>query len=130
MAQLKFLSNDDVKRIHNATLRILNEVGYVWTHKESLEILTGAGCKVKSNRVYFPPELVEDSIQKAGKRPTIRGRGGMTKTLGDGNLYFHNLGGALPRVADAAGWQWACVLLALGPIFGTMAMGRLSRRAT
>ncbi len=37
---------------------------------------------------------------------------------------------ALPRVADAAGWQWACVLLALGPIFGTMAMGRLSRRAT
>ena len=37
---------------------------------------------------------------------------------------------ALPRVADAAGWQWACVLLALGPIFGTMAMGRLSRRVT
>ena len=94
MAQLKFLSNDDVKRIHNATLRILNEVGYVWTHKESLEILTGAGCKVKGNRVYFPPELVEDSIQKAGKRPSIRGRGGVTKTLGDGNLYFHNLGGA------------------------------------
>jgi trimethylamine--corrinoid protein Co-methyltransferase len=94
MEKLKFLSDDDVKRIHNATLRILNEVGYVWMHKQSLEILTGAGCKVKGNRVYFPPELVEDSIQKAGKRPAIRGRGGVTKTLGDGNLYFHNLGGA------------------------------------
>ena len=94
MGQLNFLSEDDVKRIHHATLRILSDVGYVWTHKESLEILTGAGCKIKGNRVYFPPELVEDSIQKAGKRPSIRGRGGVTKTLGDGNLYFHNLGGA------------------------------------
>ncbi|MBI5354553.1 MAG: trimethylamine methyltransferase family protein [Chloroflexi bacterium] len=94
MAQLKFLSDDEVKGMHNATLRILNEVGYVWTHKPSLEILTGAGCKIKGNRVYFPPELVEDSIKKAGKKVSIRGRGGVTKNLGDGNLYFHNLGGA------------------------------------
>lgn len=94
MDRLNFLSQDEVKGIHHATLRILNEVGYVWTHKESLEILTGAGCKVKGNRVYFPPELVEDSIEKAGKKVSIRGRGGVTKTLGDGNLYFHNLGGA------------------------------------
>jgi MFS family permease len=34
----------------------------------------------------------------------------------------------LPRVADAAGWQWACLLLALGPIGGTLAMGRLGAR--
>ena len=94
MDRLNFLSQDDVKGIHNAALRILNEVGYMWTHKESLEILTGAGCRVKGNRVYFPPGLVEDSIKKAGKRTAIRGRGGATKTLGDGNLYFHNLGGA------------------------------------
>ncbi|MCC6988185.1 MAG: MFS transporter [Acidobacteria bacterium] len=32
---------------------------------------------------------------------------------------------ALPRVAAAAGWQWACTLLALGPVVGTLAMGRL-----
>lgn len=94
MGRMNFLSEDEVKGIHQATLRILNEVGYVWTHKESLEILTGAGCKVKGNRVYFPPELVEESIKKAGKKVSIKGRGGVTKNLGDGNLYFHNLGGA------------------------------------
>ena len=94
METLKFLSNEEVLKLHHATLRILNEAGYVWTHKESLEILTGAGCRVKGNRVYFPPELVEESIKKAGKKISIRGRGGVTKTLGDGNLYFHNLGGA------------------------------------
>lgn len=32
---------------------------------------------------------------------------------------------ALPRVAAVAGWQWACTLLALGPVVGTLAMGRL-----
>ena len=36
-----------------------------------------------------------------------------------------------PRLAALAGWQWGCVFLALGPIAGFMAMGRLEgARAT
>ena len=49
---------------------------------------------MNGNRVYFPPDLVMDCIQKAKKRPVIRGRNGQVNELGDGNLYFHNLGGA------------------------------------
>jgi trimethylamine--corrinoid protein Co-methyltransferase len=94
MPALKFLSDEDVQAMHEATLRVLQEAGVFWTHKPSLEILQGAGCTVKDNRVYFPPELVMDSIAKANKRPVIRGRNGQVNTLGDGNLYFHNLGGA------------------------------------
>jgi trimethylamine--corrinoid protein Co-methyltransferase len=94
MERLKFLSEDDVKAMHEATLQVLSEVGVIWTHKPSLKILTDAGCKIHGNRVCFPPELVMDSIAKAGKRPCIRGRNGQVNTLGDGNLYFHNLGGA------------------------------------
>jgi trimethylamine--corrinoid protein Co-methyltransferase len=45
--------------------------------------------------------LVEKCITLAGKKTTIRGRGGAVKTLGDGELYFHNLGGA-PWVYDPA----------------------------
>jgi trimethylamine--corrinoid protein Co-methyltransferase len=44
---------------------------------------------------------VESCIKKAGKRITIKGRGGAIKTLGEGSLYFHNLGGA-PQIYDAA----------------------------
>ena len=94
MDRLKFLSEDDVKAMHEATLQIMNEVGFFWTHKESLDILTDAGCTIKNNRLCFPPELVENSITKANKRPVIRGRGGIANELGGGNLYFHNLGGA------------------------------------
>jgi trimethylamine---corrinoid protein Co-methyltransferase len=94
MPPLKFLSDEDLKAMHEATLRILNEAGVFWTHKPSLDILQGAGCTVKDNRVYFPPDLVMDSIAKANKRPIIRGRNGQVNELGGGNLYFHNLGGA------------------------------------
>lgn len=94
MDRLKFLSDDDVVSMHEATLQVLHEVGVIWTHKPSLEILLEAGCTMNGNRVCFPPDLVMDSIANANKRPCIRGRNGQVNELGGGNLYFHNLGGA------------------------------------
>ncbi len=94
MERLKFLSDNEVQAMHEATLHIMNEVGIIWTHKPSLDILLGAGCTLKGNRVCMPADLVMDCIAKANKRPKIRGRNGTVNELGGGNLYFHNLGGA------------------------------------
>ncbi len=101
MLRLSFLEETEVEAIHQATLEILSRTGVVLTEPKSRELLVGAGAILKEKRVLLPPELVEKSISLAGKRPTIRGRGGTIKALGDGNLYFHNLGGA-PTVFDAA----------------------------
>ncbi|MFN8386621.1 MAG: trimethylamine methyltransferase family protein [Anaerolineales bacterium] len=87
MEPLKFLSDDDIKAI-TATMRIMQEIGIIWTHKPSLDILTDAGCTIKDNRICFPPDLVMDSIAKANKRPVICGRNGTVNELGGGNLYF------------------------------------------
>lgn len=35
-----------------------------------------------------------------------------------------------PRIADAVGWRWGCVFLALGPLAGMVAMSRLETRET
>lgn len=94
MEKLKFLSDEEIQAMHEATLHIMAEIGIIWTHKPSLDILIGAGCTIKGNRVCFPPELVMDCIAKANKRPTIKGRNGNVNSFGDGNVYFHNLGGA------------------------------------
>ncbi len=94
MEKLKFLSDEDVMAMHEATLHIMSEVGFVWNHKESLDILLGAGCSIKNGRLCFPADLVMSSIAKANKRPVIRGRNGDANEIGGGNLYFHNLGGA------------------------------------
>ncbi len=94
MPQLSFLSAEEVHAMHEATLRVLKEVGVIWTHQPSLEILTDAGCRLKNNRVCFPPDLVMECVAKANKRPVIRGRNGQVNELGAGEVYFHNLGGA------------------------------------
>jgi trimethylamine--corrinoid protein Co-methyltransferase len=94
MEKLKFLSDDEIKAMHEATLHIMAEIGIIWAHKPSLDVLLGAGCTVKDNRVCFPPELVMNSIASANKKPSIKGRNGQVNSFGSGNLYFHNLGGA------------------------------------
>ncbi len=94
MFTLSALSTGDVEAIHQATLRILGEIGFVLKDSKARDILTSAGGKVSGDRVLLPPDLVEKCIEQAGKKVSICGRGGMGKTLGDGNLYFHNLGGA------------------------------------
>lgn len=94
MFNTSFLSKDEVEGIHQATLRILSEIGVVLTHEPALNVLTGSGATIKGNRVLFPPDLVEKCLTKCPHSVTVRGRGGQVKTLGDGNLYFHNLGGA------------------------------------
>jgi len=101
MKSYNFLSHEEVEAIHQGTLRILGEIGVVLTEPKSRALLAGAGAKVQEMRVLLPPELVEKCIALAGKKTTIRGRGGAVKTLGDGSLYFHNLGGA-PQVYDAS----------------------------
>ena len=65
MERLKFLSDIEVQAMHEATLHIMSEVGIIWTHKPSLDILLGAGCTLKGNRVCMPADLVMDCIAKA-----------------------------------------------------------------
>jgi trimethylamine--corrinoid protein Co-methyltransferase len=101
MFHLSVLEQNEIEAIHQATLRLLSETGIRLSETESSGILAEAGAKLLDGRVLLPADLVEKCITLAGKRSSIRGRGGMTKTLGDGNLYFHNLGGA-PNVFDAA----------------------------
>ncbi len=101
MSHFAILSTDEVDSIHQATLRILAETGILLTEPRARGLLTGAGARVDGNRVLLPPELVEKCIAQSGKRPSLRGRGGAVKTLGDGSLYFHNLGGA-PQIYDVA----------------------------
>ena len=94
MTQLAVLASDKVKAIHQATLRILEEVGIVLTQSEAREILTGVGAKVRGNRVLLPPDLVERTIALCPRKVITRGRDTEPVVLGDGSLHWHNLGGA------------------------------------
>ena len=100
---LTIITQDQIESIHNATLRILAETGVSIKHAGARDLLSSHGARVEKERILFPPELVEKCIADAGTRVSIRGRGGVTKTLGDGNLYFHNLGGARDVIETDSG---------------------------
>jgi trimethylamine--corrinoid protein Co-methyltransferase len=94
MPFLNYLSESEVEAIHLATLRILSEVGILLEHPQARELLSAEGAVLRGERVLLPPELVETSIARCPSQVRVAGRGGSVKTLGDGSLYFHNLGGA------------------------------------
>jgi trimethylamine--corrinoid protein Co-methyltransferase len=94
MNRLAVLADDELSSIHDATLRILSEVGIVLTHPEAREILKAAGASTHGDRVLLPSDLVEREVARCPHRVLVRGRDGGTVTIGDGNLHWHNLGGA------------------------------------
>ncbi len=94
MVQLSVLTEPQVRSIHRATLRILDEVGVVLTQPTAREILVGSGARVQGDRVLLPPELVEEALGHCPPQVTVRGRSGAAVVLGDGSLDWHNLGGA------------------------------------
>lgn len=99
MSQLSILTAEEVEAIHQATLRILAETGIFIRHTEARALLAEAGCTLLDERVLIPPEVVERMLAIPRRPVCVRGRGGSVKQLGDGHLYWHNLGGA-PDVYD------------------------------
>ena len=91
--QLTILSQDEVRAIHQATLRILSEVGVFLDDDEARTLLFDHGAREHHERVSLPPDLVETCLERCPQRVTLRGRGGEV-TLGGGALNVHNLGGA------------------------------------
>ena len=90
----KVISEEDVESIHQATLRVLSEVGIVLSHPGIKELLMEAGATIKEDRLLLSPELVEKAIASCGVKATTIGRNGEEIVLGDGTLHWHNLGGA------------------------------------
>jgi trimethylamine---corrinoid protein Co-methyltransferase len=103
MNKLEFLSLQQTKAIHQGSLRVLNDVGIHITHREGIEILVGAGARVADKRVFIPPEVVENAVSQCPSVVTLQGRNGKSITIGNGELRWHNLGGARDVYENSSG---------------------------
>ena len=100
----RLLTDEQMKKIHAATLTVLEETGVMMEHPKALEILSGAGCKIADgNKVLFPAHVVEQAIQKAPESATIYSRDGKPRmTLEDRKVYYGTVT-TLPFIADPDG---------------------------
>ncbi len=102
MAPLTFLSPSDIQSIQDATLRILSETGIRLTHPGARDLLDGAGATVLEEKVLLPPAVVNAALKLCPTTFTLKGRGGGSVKPGNGELHWHNLGGA-PDVYESGG---------------------------
>jgi len=75
--KIKILDNQDLERIHEATLVVLKETGVKFPSGKALKILAEAGADVdfESQVVKFPADLLMDSLAKAPRSFTMSSRG-------------------------------------------------------
>jgi len=73
---IKVLEDEQITKIHNASLEILERCGVVIPHRKILELFadTGADVSFNTNRVKIPPDIVMHLLNKAGRSFTIYGR--------------------------------------------------------
>lgn len=77
------MTADDIQRIHDASLRILNEIGVRLEHDEIVELLLRAGARSGSGaqEVRFPPEMVCEYLALAPATVELAARDGSTTLL-------------------------------------------------
>ena len=101
--QLKFLLKEQIEKIHETSLRILEEVGVKSTSKRILEIFNRSGMDVDVDKgiVKISRSHVEEALKKAPRKVVIYGRSQENMiVLEDGYVYFGLGGTPTPYILD------------------------------
>lgn len=91
--RMNILTDRDVDRIHDATLRLLSQSGLCVENGEALHRFRESGARVdEQNRIVkLPPKLVEDAIASAPSRLHLAGRDPRHDLVLDGrSVHFTN----------------------------------------
>lgn len=102
VSRIKFLSENDMDRIHESSLKVLEETGIVYHHEEAVEHFRKHGAKVDGKHVYIPRAMVEQALRTAPSKVKLSGRDDKYSiVLGDDYPTFHtNAGRHIVNVCD------------------------------
>ena len=86
------LTEEGVAAVHDAAMRILEEIGIEFLNEEALEILKEAGCDIEDATVRMGRDFVMEMVAKAPASFTLTPRNPDRKiTIGDGHILFGNV---------------------------------------
>jgi len=99
---ISILPPEAEEQIHRASLTMLRDTGVVFEEPRALDLFRKAGVRVDEaqQRVYLPPEFVEEEIRKAPSQFTVHARDPRNDVMiGGDNLVLAPVSGP-PFVAD------------------------------
>ena len=97
----RLLTMDQINHLHRATLELLETIGVRVLYPEAVDMLAGAGCRIKpDNIVLIPGDLVEKCIQSAPSAITIYNRLGNEAMVLEGNRTYFGMGTDLTHTYD------------------------------
>jgi len=99
---LHLLTEEDIRSVHDASVRILERAGARIDNKEARELLMEAGAEEgdKKGVVRIPGDLIKECIGKAPPSITVKGRGGRHKVVLEGDNVHFNPGSAAMFIED------------------------------
>ena len=112
---LRLLDEEEMQRLHDSALTILEEVGLRLDHKEAVELLRARGCELRDGAVRFPRELVQEAADRMVRDYSLEARSGLKMPVRYTQIYFHtvpprihrnfslNTGGFNPYMIDLDG---------------------------
>jgi trimethylamine--corrinoid protein Co-methyltransferase len=105
--RLEVLSQEDVRKIHEATLWIIRNVGVRFPSQRALAIWSDAGAEVdrESMVVKAPEGLIEDALKTCPAAYPLAARDSAQDLMLDGNHVFLGTDGCGVEVLDIAGGQ-------------------------
>jgi trimethylamine--corrinoid protein Co-methyltransferase len=94
------LTDADVRKIHNAALRVLEEIGFGQAIPTCVKACTNAGAIYgEDKRLRFPRALVEETVAKAARHFTLFGQDPRRDLEPrDKRVYFATAGAAVHRI--------------------------------
>ncbi len=97
----QFLTEEEIQTIHRASLRIMEQTGLVMPlNRARREQAQDLGLKVTEERVFFPPEVVEQALQQAPGSYTLCARNDKNDLYLDGRHGYLSLDGSGTHILD------------------------------
>lgn len=99
------LSDQEVERVHQASLQVLERTGIEVMESEAREIFRTAGARIDAaaNRVFLSRSMVEDAVAAACKQFVLAGRDPKHDMHIGGDRVYMGTGGAAVKVLDLDG---------------------------
>lgn len=102
LPKFNVLTEEQVQKIHDQTIRILEEIGLEFEYDPAVEVFRKEGLKVEGHRVYFTREFIESKVKLAPAEFTLHARNPERNVVcgGDNIIYMPGYGAPFIHEVD------------------------------